>query len=55
MDPSSLLADCISIIVLGVNITESTHMDCSVSLREDYMTTSLPADARGGHLAYVGQ
>ena len=53
--PSPLLADCISIIVLGVNITQSTRMACSVSLREDYMTTSLPADVRGGHLAYVGQ
>ena len=55
VDPSPLLADCISIIVLGVNITQSTCMACSVSLREDYMTTSLPADVRGRHLAYVGQ
>ena len=34
-DSSPLLAGCISVIVLGINITQSYPMDGRVSLRED--------------------
>ena len=46
---------CISITVLGINITQSYPMDGRVSLCEDYMNTSLPADVTGGRLTYFGQ